>query len=122
MSKYGDELQGMIVGFENENCDECGKDIDEHVIVPLVGNPFAMCMTRPVNPPQVDLIRIPCEDGAEYDLYVLPPKDKTVAEALVFIEAALEDYFGSNGEKELIPALEKAGFAFPNIYKTEGYW
>lgn len=68
------------------------------------------------------LIQIPCEDGSEYDLYVVPPGTLNLTDALKFVEEAIEAYFGSSGEKELIPALEAAGFELPEIYKTEGTW
>lgn len=45
MSKeYAEALEGMIIGFEYENCEECGRDIDDHAIIPVMGLPFAKCM------------------------------------------------------------------------------
>lgn len=70
----------------------------------------------------VQLIRVPCDDGREYDLYLIPPIGMSASDVLPLVELAIEEYFGSSGELELIPLLEGAGFRIPEIYDTEGTW
>lgn len=42
---YIDELTSLIDVFNYELCDDCGKDIDKHVIGPdALGHPHAWCL------------------------------------------------------------------------------
>lgn len=71
---------------------------------------------------EVNVIRIPSEDGAEYDLYLVPPESMTPEDAVKVADEAVASYFESMGELELFPHLIDKGFGFLNIYTTEGTW
>jgi hypothetical protein len=47
MITYADMVKGIVRVFDYQYCDECGRDLDRHIIVPgPFGNPFAMCLER----------------------------------------------------------------------------
>jgi hypothetical protein len=71
---------------------------------------------------EVNVVRIPSEDGAEYDLYLVPPEGTTPEDAVKIADEAVAAYFASSGELELFPHLINKGFGFLNIYTTEGTW
>jgi hypothetical protein len=73
-------------------------------------------------PREVNVIRIPSDDGAEYDLYLVPPEGMTPEDAVKAADEAVERYFESMGELELFPYLTDKGFGFLTIYTTEGTW
>jgi hypothetical protein len=71
---------------------------------------------------EVNVVRIPSDDGAEYDLLLVAPAGMTPEDAVKVADAAVEEYFASEGELELFPYLISKGFGLLNIYITEGTW
>ena len=83
---------------------------------PILGDP------RVPGDSGVNVIRIPSDDGAEYDLYLTPPEGMTPEDAVKVADEAVAAYYESSGELELFPHLIDKGFGFLNIYTTEGTW
>lgn len=54
LGTYALDLAGIIEGFAYEYCEECGLDLDAHVIVPVNGHPFAQCLREPELEPPTD--------------------------------------------------------------------
>jgi len=68
------------------------------------------------------LIKVPCEDGAQYDLYVEPPEGMDSEEAVRQVEETVRAYFETSGEIEIMDQLREKGFIFPEIIETEETW
>lgn len=44
MGKYALDLMQIVDAFTYEYCEECGMDLDGHVIIPVIGHPFLRCL------------------------------------------------------------------------------
>lgn len=54
LDTYALDLAGIIEGFAYEYCEECGLDLDAHVIVPVNGHPWVRCLSEPELEPPMD--------------------------------------------------------------------
>ena len=79
-----------------------------------------------------DMIVLPSADGAEYDLYVLPPTSKPfpkIRDAVDFVTATImetkealgEDEDGNAG-REMLNILRKRGFTVLEAHFAESNW
>lgn len=68
------------------------------------------------------VIRIPCEDGLEYDILVLPPEGMEIKDAIAKADEIIVRYFEESGELDFTGTLESAGFQFLTEHRTEGYY
>jgi hypothetical protein len=68
------------------------------------------------------LVRIPCDDGREYDMLVIPPRGWSAKKAVKVVETCVRSYFASSGEHELVGQLADRGFTFPAIYDSKESW
>ena len=69
------------------------------------------------------VIRIPCEDGPEYDILVLPPEGMEIKDAITLADETVNAYYmyADDANFDLTYRLEQAGFEFLTEHTTEGY-
>ena len=45
VSTYARDVESVCQAFDFEYCEECGRDLEWHVIVPFMGHPLVRCLT-----------------------------------------------------------------------------
>lgn len=75
----------------------------------------------------MNVIRINSENGAEYDIYLVPPPEMTLEDAVDFIDKSIRDIKVRHEDEALIfedlqEPLTLAGFTSPNIVDCEEVW
>ena len=59
LDTYALDLAQIVDAFTYELCEECGMDLDAHVILPVNGHPWVRCLREPELEPPTDE---PCPD------------------------------------------------------------
>lgn len=68
------------------------------------------------------IIRIPADDGAEYDGYFEPPTGMSAKKAVKTAEKAVRKHIRTMGEIQVWDTLKAKGFTIPQIIDTEETW